>query len=94
MAKAHSVRKATPLLKQLKPEVVIAEFIYAPMYGTRLSNLESLVAGIQMYCPEAKLIIFYDKSDEARLQRLRESVELPVCLSFPIDEVALEKALP
>lgn len=89
----HTLRKALTLLRTTRPHIVIAEFIYNPMYGTRVSNLETLVAGMQRHTPQAQLIVFYEKSDHARLQQLQTHVNIPITLSFPIDEEQLKQCL-
>ncbi len=93
VASARSLRKALGLLKTTRPDVVVAEFVYGPMYSTRISTLESLIAGMQRDVPEARLIVFFDKEHARHLERLRDHYEPFDSLSFPIDEKRLAAAL-
>ena len=58
---APSMRKALGLLKQHKPDVITAEFIYNPMYSARISNLESLFATLQSRQLNPQLLVFIEK---------------------------------
>ena len=90
---ASSMRKALSLLKAESPDIVVAEFIYGPMYSARISNLESLMAGMQRHTPNARLIVFHDKENTEHLDSLRTRFEIFENLSFPVDQRRLTKAL-
>ncbi|MGA7801328.1 MAG: hypothetical protein WCC36_11005 [Gammaproteobacteria bacterium] len=88
-----SMRKALPLLRSLRPAVVVAEFVYSPMYSTRVSNLESLFAGLQRDAPEARLIVFFDRENVQHLDGLRSRFPIFETLPFPVPEETLAEAL-
>lgn len=91
--KANSMRKALALLKKQAPDVVVAEFIYGPTYGSQLSNFESLLATLQRHAPQAKLIAFLHKEDMPHLQRLTARFPIHARLFYPIDAQKLEQCL-
>ncbi|MGD8498237.1 MAG: hypothetical protein PVG82_04985 [Chromatiales bacterium] len=90
---ARSLRKALGLLKGDPPDVVVSEFVYGPMYSTRISTLESLIAGMQRDAPSARLVVFFDPEHREHLERLRDHYGAFAALSFPIDPGRLESTL-
>ncbi|MEJ2686387.1 MAG: hypothetical protein P8124_04115 [Gammaproteobacteria bacterium] len=88
-----SMRKALSALPSLRPAVVVSEFVYSPMYSTRVSNLESLFAGLQRSAPEARLIVFFDQENVQHLDSLRSQFPIFETLPFPVSEDALRQAL-
>lgn len=91
--RADSMRKALSVLRTLQPAVVVAEFVYSPMYSTRVSNLESLFAGLQRDAPGAKLIVFFDQENVQHLDGLRSRFPIFETLPFPVSEQSLTLAL-
>lgn len=89
----NSVRKAQAWLKKHRPEVVVAEFYVDPQFRDRLSNLESLLASLQRYSNEAKVIIFIDHHYQERLEKVRARYPIFGALEFPIQEQQLDKLL-
>ena len=65
-----STRKAISRLKRTHYDVVVAEFNYQHTFRDRLSNLESIIAGIQKR--NAKCIVIYEKEFENHLATLRQ----------------------
>lgn len=94
---SYSMRKALKCLHTARPAVIVVEFRYGPVYGSRLSNLESLFAVVQVCCPQARLVILLDAEDRKHLQRLLnqlpQSVHIAATLTFPIDQAALVRVL-
>ena len=89
----NSVRKAQAWLKQHRPKVVVAEFYADPQFRDRLSNLESLLATLQRYTCDAKVIVFLDHHYLDHLERVRARYRVDAVFTFPIDETALSDAL-
>ena len=89
----YSDRKAFALCRKLKPQVVVAEFKYGPVYGSRLSNMESLIAVMQINCPDVKLIVLFDEEDRPHFERLTKSFPVFGSLAFPLDQSVLEDML-
>ena len=84
VVKVQSVRKALQALKTANPQVVVAEFNYAPTYGARISPVEPLLARLQSHHPMAKLILFTETEVQHHLGALKQQYgELDV-LTFPI----------
>lgn len=93
VAVVNSTRKALAHIKRNKPDIIIAEFIFSPTYGSQLSNFEALLAGVQRDIPKAELIAVYDKKDEAHLTIVSERFPLAKKLAYPVDDKALEAFL-
>ncbi len=88
----ESMRKATKLLKKIKPSVVVAEFNFQSDFRDRTSSLETLMATLQPY-PDCKVIVFYEKEQRPQLERLLAVFDVFATLSFPIEQAQLEQAL-
>lgn len=91
--KVHSIRKAQAWLKKNQPDLVVTEFHFDPELRDRMSNLESLLAGLQRFAPEAKVVVFIEKSHRARLEKVRARYAVQGALDYPINESSLEKLL-
>ena len=87
----NSVRKAQSWLKTHRPSVVVAEFYADPQFRDRVSNLESLLATLQRYGSEAKIIVFLDTPYLSHLEKVRTRYPVHGVLTFPIDEASLEQ---
>lgn len=81
-----TMRKALALIKQHKPDIITAEFIYSPMYSARISNLESLFAALQSQQLNPQLFIFIDKEEMHHLNKLEMQHYVSRALCYPINE--------
>ena len=88
-----TLRKALSLIKQLSPEVIIAEFVYAPTYGSQLSNFESLFAAAQAYAPTARFIALVHKSDLPHLEKVISGTNPCEVLVYPVTQKAMDACL-
>ncbi|MEN8167339.1 MAG: hypothetical protein ABFR65_07675, partial [Pseudomonadota bacterium] len=89
----NSVRKAQAWLKRHQPKVVVAEFYVDPQFRDRLSNLESLLATLQRYDNQAKVIVFIDHHYLQRLEGVKQRYAIFGALDFPIREERLDAML-
>ncbi|MEJ2455964.1 MAG: hypothetical protein P8103_17675 [Candidatus Thiodiazotropha sp.] len=89
----NSVRKAQAWLKSHRPKVVVAEFYADPQFRDRVSNLESLLATLQRYNVEARVVVFLDTTYLAHLEKVRTRYAVHAVLTYPIQEADLEQAL-
>ena len=87
-----SVRNAIRKLKQIVPEVIVAEFNFQSDFRDRTSSLESLMSVVQRM-PSCKVIVFYETEFAHQLQRLTSQHPVFATLTFPIDETSLRQAL-
>ena len=85
-------RKAISTLKKLCPEVVVTEFNYQFDFRDRTSHLESILAVLQQQ-PTVKVVVFYDKAEQAQLDQVAGRFPGFIAMSYPIDEAELEAAL-
>jgi len=88
----QTMRKAVAAIKKRVPEVIVAEFNYQSDFRDRTSSLETLLASIQKY-PQTRVIVFYDRENTDKLDRLLSITEVHSTLTYPIDEAALSDAL-
>lgn len=90
--KADSMRKATKLLKKIKPAIVVAEFNFQSDFRDRTSSLETLMATVQRL-PDCKVIVFYEKEQRPQLERLLAVFDIYSTLAFPIEESVISDVL-
>lgn len=81
-----TMRKGLSSIKRLHPQVVVAEFVFGPIYPTRISNFESLLAGLQRDVPTAKLIAALYAEDEMHLDRVVGNFPLFARLQHPVSQ--------
>jgi hypothetical protein len=90
---AKSLRKAVALIKQTSPDVIVAEFVYAPTYGSQLSNFESLFAAAQAYSPQAHFVALCHKDDLIHLEKVKTQSNPCHVLMLPVNTKDLENCL-
>jgi DNA-binding NtrC family response regulator len=87
-----SVRKAVKLIRQHKPEVMVAEFNFQSDFRDRTSSLETLMSSCQGIS-NAHMIVFYEKEYRQQYERFLANNRVSESLEFPIDEQKLAHAL-
>ena len=90
---AKTLRKALAMIKQLSPEVVVAEFVYAPTYGSQLSNFESLFAAAQTYSPEACFIALTHKEDLHHIEQIKSQFKCCIVVTLPVSTTHISNCL-
>ena len=88
-----SVRKAQAWLKESKPAVVVAEFNFDPEFRDRMSNLESLLATLQRYECDSRVIVLIEKDHMPRLDKVTQRYSIFEALRFPVSEQDMQAAL-
>lgn len=88
----ETMRKAVAAIKKNQPDIIVAEFNFQSDFRDRTSSLETLLASIQQY-PDTKVVVFYDRENTDKLNRLLAVREVHSTLAYPIDEEALASAL-
>jgi hypothetical protein len=91
-----SQRKAMQALKRLQPDFVVAEFFFGfgnNYAGANVSNLDTLLASLQKYAPEAKVIVLVDKPQSAYVDRLADRYPLHGVLVQPVHPADIEPLL-
>lgn len=84
-----SVRKALTRLKSEAPDIILAEFNYGPRYGMQISNLEPLLAQVEIAQPGARVIAFADKEYAHHLETLRARFRIFETLIYPLQQTQL-----
>jgi len=84
VTKVQSLRKALSLIKQIKPDVIVAEFVYAPTYGSQLSNFESLFAAAQSFAPRANFLAMVHRDDSDHFAKVSSNVSNCRVLTQPV----------
>lgn len=87
-----SVRKAIALLRKTPPDVVVADFYFQPDFRDRVSNLESLLAGVQKL-PNAKVLVLYEARHQEALDKVRSRMHIDAALTLPAKEPEIEAVL-
>lgn len=91
-----SQRKAMQALKGCKPDFVVAEFFYGfgnNYAGANVSNLDTFLASLQKYAPQARTIVLVDKAQRPYVDRLAERFPLYAVLVQPVRPADLESLL-
>jgi len=89
----NGLRKALAYIRNNQPGVVIAEFVYAPTYGSQLSNFEALFATLQTHSPKSRLIALVATQDRHHVAQLRDRLAIDAELSLPLDLAELSAIL-
>lgn len=90
--RADSMRKAIKLLKQNQPTVIVAEFNFQSDFRDRTSSLESLMATVERM-PNTRVIVFYEKEQRDKLERLLAKAHVYATLPFPIEEPMIAEVI-
>lgn len=85
-------RKAISYLKKNPVTMLVAEFNFQTDFRDRTSSLESIMASVQ-HQPAIKVVIFLDKENVERFQRVSSRFPIHQALIFPIDEQQLCQAV-
>lgn len=88
----QTMRKAVAAIKKQVPDMIVAEFNFQSDFRDRTSSLETLLASIQKY-PDTRVVVFYDRENTDKLNKLLSQQEVHSTLPYPIDEAALSEAL-
>ncbi|MBA1330395.1 hypothetical protein QQ73_04190, partial [Candidatus Endoriftia persephone str. Guaymas] len=73
--------------------VVVAEFYSDPQFRDRMSNLESLLASLQRYCADAKVIVLIEPQYRPKLEQVMKRYSIFGVVEFPLREERLESLL-
>lgn len=92
VVRADSVRKAVKLIRQHRPEVIVAEFNFQSDFRDRTSSLETILSSTQGIS-ESEMIVFYEKEFENHYQRFLQNFRVSASLTFPVDETRLRDVL-
>ncbi|WJW74810.1 hypothetical protein QVG61_09900 [Thiohalobacter sp. IOR34] len=91
-----SQREAIRRLKRQPPAVMVADFLYGygnNYAGANLGNLDVLLASLQRYAAQCRVIVLAQRDEWSYLQRLGERFALHACLAYPLDEAQLAEVL-
>jgi DNA-binding NarL/FixJ family response regulator len=94
--KFTSQRKAISKLKHISPEVIVAEFFYGygnNYAGVNVSNLDTLLASLQRYSPDTRVIVVVSKAEAGHVAKLQKLFPLHAVLQHPVSRDDMEAAL-
>jgi hypothetical protein len=89
----QGIRKALAALKTESPQVVVAEFNYAPTHGTRISTVEALLARLQTHHASASVLLFAEKEHFEHLKLLESQYGSLNALTHPVGRDDLHRWL-
>ncbi len=84
----NSIRKAISQVKKAPPGFIVAEFFYGygnNYAGVNISNLDVLLATLQRYAPDTRVIVIVDKQERQYVNKLNEILPLHAVLQHPVD---------
>lgn len=87
------MRKGLAEIRRHRPRVVLAEFVFDNGFPNRISNFETLLAGLQKECPDARLVAVAFPEDRPHLEQLARRHPIHTVLFHPVDAGALGRAL-
>ncbi|MFV2056545.1 MAG: hypothetical protein ACC707_08750 [Thiohalomonadales bacterium] len=93
LSQVRSMRAALVVIKNSCPDVIAAQFIYSPTYGSQLSNFEALFAAIQCQSPKSKLIAYCHKEDRPHLKIVAARGHVYRDFTYPVDPTVLSACL-
>lgn len=85
-------RKAISYLKKKPVTMLVAEFNFQTDFRDRTSSLESIMASAQNQ-QDIKVVIFLDKANIERFERVSSRFAIHKTLTFPFDEEQLRQAV-
>ena len=86
-------RKAINFLKKNPVTMLVAEFNFQTDFRDRTSSLESIMASVQHQQQAIKVVIFLDKENIERFERVSSRFPIHQTLTFPFDEEQLRSAV-
>lgn len=94
--KFNSMRKAISQLKDVLPDIIVADFIYgygSNYAGTNVCNLDVFLRSLEPYGKEAKIIVLVDKEEQEFVSKLHELFPLSMALIYPVKSSHMETVL-
>ncbi len=93
---ATSMRKALAAIKKQPFDFIVCEFMYrygSDYAGCTISNLDVMLASLQKYSPDARVIALVDKAEQQYIARLTEHFPLHAALVYPVNPETMRQAL-
>lgn len=93
---ATSMRKAITAIKKQPFDFIVCEFMYrygSDYAGCTISNLDTMLASLQKYSPDARVIALVDKTEQQYIARLTEHFPLHAALVYPVNQETMKQAL-
>ena len=87
------MRAALAAIKKARPDIIAAQFIYSPTYGSQLSNFEALFAAIQCQSADSILIAFVQKEDLGHLHTVASRGKVHQEFTYPVNTSELAACL-
>lgn len=91
-----STRKAVSQLKKLKPDMVVADFVYGfsnNYSGVHISNLDVFLMSMQKFAPNTPVIILTSAGEVEHAEKMRNICPIRAILPFSVTEKELEEAM-
>ncbi|MCU7958707.1 MAG: hypothetical protein KZQ58_01655 [gamma proteobacterium symbiont of Bathyaustriella thionipta] len=93
VASAASQRKAIAWLKKNKPQVIVTEFNYDPMFRDRMSNIESLLATLQRHKLDSRVVLLMETGRQPFLDKVLQRYQVHAVLELPVSEQQMSDIL-
>ena len=92
----NSMRNAMKVLKQEKPDFIVAEFFYGygnNYAGVNVSNLDTLLSSLPKYSPDTRTIVFVSKDEVQHVEKLHNLYPIQAAFLHNTPEYAIEEEL-
>lgn len=93
---ATSMRKAIAAIKKQPFDFIVCEFMYrygSDYAGCTISNLDVMLATLQKYSPDTRVIALVDKTEQQYIAKLTEHFPLHTALVYPVNRETMQQAL-
>lgn len=93
---ATSMRKALAAIKKQPFDFIVCEFMYrygSDYAGCTISNLDVMLASLQKYSPDTRVIALVDKTEQQFIAKLTEHFPLHAALVYPENPETMQQAL-
>ena len=93
---ATSMRKAIAAIKKQPFDFIVCEFMYrygSDYAGCTISNLDVMLATLQKYSPDARVIALVDKTEQQYIAKLTEHFPLHAALVYPVNRETMQQVL-
>lgn len=94
--KFSGMRKAISAVKKKQPDFIVAEFFYGygnNYAGVNVSNLDTLLATLQRYSPDSKVIVAVSKEEAQYVEKLKALFPVHGVVRQPVSSEALAALL-
>ena len=88
----YSARKAATAVKKRTPDIIVGEFNFQNEFRDRISNLESVIAGVA-HMDSVRIVVLYQPGEQERLEIFKKRFPTILTVAHPINMDAIRELL-